>query len=64
MGFREIRTAERITEADERRRREENNNWRKIKPERYMTDEEMNETFQMIFGQVMAESQQALSQGK
>jgi hypothetical protein len=61
--FREIRRSERITDEMEKRRRE-SENWKRIKPERYMTDEEMNITFRAIFGQVMAESQQALSQGK
>lgn len=61
MGFREIRRSERITDEDERRRRE-NENWCKIKPESIMTDEEMSLAFQAIFGQAIAEANAAISQ--
>lgn len=61
MGFREIRRSERITDEDERRRHE-NENWRKIKPESIMTDEEMSLAFQAIFGQAIAEANAAISQ--
>ena len=60
--FREIRTAERITEADERRRREREG-FRKIKPETQITTEECNRFIDEMF-RIAHEEAMAASQGK
>ena len=60
--FREIRRSERITEADERRRREREG-FRKIKPEKEMTVAECDAFFRDVFQKVHEEAM-AASQGK
>lgn len=61
--FREIRRSERITEEDERRRREREG-YRQIKPEKPLTVKEVNAFWDEVFGNLIAEANDALSQGK
>ncbi len=50
MGFREIRTRERMTEEDERKQ-----NYKKIKPQSEMSVEELNQMINDVFSSLRNE---------